>query len=121
MNYHDRLIALLAFSCCFGWLAPAFVSAQAPTSRMASAASYLERGNEWLAKGELDRTIADYDLAIAFDARVAVAYYNRGVARQRKGDLGGALSDYDRTIFRIAAITSLTVSPSNGFRPAVIS
>ena len=63
--------------------------AQAQPSRTVSAASYLERGNQWLAKGELDRAIADYDLAIAFDARVAIAYYNRGLARQRKGDLAG--------------------------------
>jgi len=63
-----------------------------------TAASYLERGNEWMAKGELDRAIADYDLAIAFDARIAVAYYNRGLARQREGDLEGTLSDFDRAI-----------------------
>src|SRR5262245_48213345 len=64
--------------------------ARAQTSRAASAASYLERGNEWLAKGELDRAIADYDLAIAFDGRGVVAYHNRGLARHRKGDLAGA-------------------------------
>ncbi|HEU0179055.1 MAG TPA: tetratricopeptide repeat protein, partial [Blastocatellia bacterium] len=70
---------------------------QAQTSRASSAASYLERGNEWLEKGELDRDIADYDLAIAFDARAAI-YNNRGLAKQRKGDLAGALSDYNRAI-----------------------
>jgi len=58
----------------------------------------LKRGNEWLAKGEWDRAIADYDLAIVFDARVAVAFYNRGLARHRKGDLAGALSDYGHAI-----------------------
>src|SRR5262245_9114009 len=46
--------------------------ARAQTSRAASAASYLERGNAWLAKAEWDRAIADYDIAIAFDARAAV-------------------------------------------------
>jgi tetratricopeptide (TPR) repeat protein len=72
--------------------------ARAQTSRAASAASYLERGNEWFAKGEWDRAIADYNLAIAFDARGAVAYHNRGLARHRKGDLAGAISDYNRAV-----------------------
>src|SRR5262245_28399852 len=69
----------------------------AQTARTATAVSYLERGNLWLAKGEWDRAIADYDLAIAFDAS-AIAYYNRGVARQRKDDLIGALSDFNKAI-----------------------
>src|SRR5262245_48430878 len=72
--------------------------ARAQTSRAASVASYLERGNSWFAKGQWDRVIADYDLAIAFDGRVAVPYYNRGLARHRKGDLSGALSDYNRAV-----------------------
>jgi len=41
---------------------------QAQNSRAATAASYLEPGNEWMAKGEWDRAIDDYDLAIAFDS-----------------------------------------------------
>src|SRR5262245_49462751 len=78
-------------------LVTAAANVQAQTSRASSAASYLERGNQWLAKGEWDRAIADYDLAIAFDARAAI-YNNRGLAKQRKGDLAGALSDYNRAI-----------------------
>ena len=71
--------------------------AQAQTSRASSASSYIERGNKWLAKGDWDHAIEDYDLAIAFDAR-ATAYYNRGLAKQHKGDLDGAIGDYNRTI-----------------------
>src|SRR5262245_24036606 len=78
------------------WFAAA-ASVQAQTSRASSAASYLERGNQWLSKGEWDRAIADYDLAIAFDARATI-YSNRGIAKQRKGDLAGALADYNRAI-----------------------
>jgi len=33
-----------------------------------------------MAKGEFERAIADYDLAIALDAN-AVGYFNRGLAR----------------------------------------
>ena len=72
--------------------------AQAQTSRAASAASYLERGASWMKKGEIDRAIADYDLAIAFDSQSSVARYNRGVARQSKGDLRGALEDFNEAI-----------------------
>src|SRR5262245_26496551 len=71
---------------------------QAQSSRASSSVSYLERGNEWMAKGEWDRAIADYDLAIAFNSRSATAYYNRGLAQRRKGDLAGALGDFDRAI-----------------------
>jgi transcriptional regulator len=71
---------------------------QAQSSRESSSVSYLERGNEWMAKGEWDRAIADYDLAIAFNSQAAIAYYNRGLARRRKGDLAGARRDLDRTI-----------------------
>src|SRR5262245_50947823 len=71
---------------------------QAQSSRASSSNSYLERGNEWMAKGEWDRAIADYDLAIAFNSRAAIAYYNRGLARRRKGDLAGAIGDFDRAI-----------------------
>src|SRR5262245_52168436 len=97
MKRKYRLVILLFYSLTIGWLTPAMAS-QAQTSRAASAASYLERGNQWLAKGEWERAIVDYDLAIAFDSRVAVAYYNRGVARQRKGDFAGALGDYNQAI-----------------------
>src|SRR5262245_46066760 len=72
--------------------------AVAQTSRANSAKSYVARGNEWMKKGEIERAIADYDVAIASDSRIADAYYNRGLARRRKGDADGALSDYDRAI-----------------------
>src|SRR5262245_18035392 len=79
------------------WVIMAAAIAQPQTSRASSAASYLERGNQWLEKGEWDRAIADYDLAIAFDARATI-YNNRGLAKHRKRDLAGALSDYNRAI-----------------------
>src|SRR5262245_9581677 len=97
MNRQNRSVSLLIITLTLCWLAPA-TAAQAQTSRASSAAAYLERGNEWMKKGDLERAIADYDLAIAFDARSAVAYYNRGLARQRKDDLAGTLSDFDRAI-----------------------
>jgi hypothetical protein len=40
-----------------------FTTAQSLTSRSATAASYIDRGNVWFSKGEYERAIADYDLA----------------------------------------------------------
>jgi tetratricopeptide (TPR) repeat protein len=80
------------------WLMLAAVSVSGQPSRASSAASYLERGAAWMAKGEIERAIADYDLAITFDPRSAPAYYNRAVARENKGDLAWAVSDYDQAI-----------------------
>src|SRR5262249_56347614 len=48
------------------WLVTAAANVLAQNSRASSAASYLERGNSWMAKGEIERAIADYDLPIPF-------------------------------------------------------
>src|SRR5262245_34912178 len=87
MNLQNSSVILLIFALTLCWVAPE-TAAQSQASRAASAASYLERGNSWMAKGEVDRAIADYDLAIAFDSRVAAAYHNRSLARARKGGFG---------------------------------
>src|SRR5205085_545330 len=71
---------------------------QAQTSRASSAASYLDRGNNWYTKGELDKAIADYDLAITFAPHSDGVYFQRGLARLAKGDLDIALSDFNRAI-----------------------
>ncbi len=71
---------------------------QGQTPRADSAASYLDRGNDWLARKELDRAITDYDLAIVFNPRSDAAYLNRGRAWELKGDLDRALTDYSRAI-----------------------
>ena len=78
---------------CLLWFVTAAI-AQAQTSRAASAASYVKRGNTWAAKGELDRATVDYDLAIATDPGQVAAFYYRGGARWAKGDLEGATADY---------------------------
>lgn len=39
-------------------------AAQPQASRAATAVSYFERGNEWHAKGQLDRAISDYCIAM---------------------------------------------------------
>src|SRR5262249_59343645 len=74
------------------------IAPEAQSSRALSAASYLDRGNGWLNKGEFERAIADYSLSIVFDAGNAGAYYNRGMARAGKGDVDGALANLDQAI-----------------------
>ena len=53
-------------------------NAEEQYSRSASAASYLDRGNAWYAKGKLDQAVADYSIAIQFSPDLAQAYVNRG-------------------------------------------
>src|SRR5262245_25173461 len=72
--------------------------ATAQNSRAVSAASYIDRGNGWYAKGYLDKAIEDYNLALEFDPGSALAYFNRGCARQDKGNLDAAIADYDQAI-----------------------
>jgi tetratricopeptide (TPR) repeat protein len=58
---------------------------KAQSSREKSAASYFARGIEWQARGEFDRAIADFGIAIAFDPHFARAYYMRGRAHLSNG------------------------------------
>jgi tetratricopeptide (TPR) repeat protein len=79
-------------------IATSTVPAHVQSSRQVAAASYLDRGNSWFTKGELERAIADFNLALEFYPRFATAYQNRAVVRLTKGDLEGALADFDRAI-----------------------
>ncbi|MBO0800716.1 MAG: tetratricopeptide repeat protein, partial [Blastocatellia bacterium] len=71
---------------------------KAQNSRASSAASYVERGDDSLARGNLDWAIADYDLAIATDPGLPTAYLHRGEAHSAKGDLAGAIADYTKAL-----------------------
>src|SRR5262245_39704066 len=91
----------LPSSLILGAIVPFFVTAslcQAQNARSVSAASYVKRGVESFAKGEWDRALADYNIAITFDPNFAAAYLNRGRAQQAKGNLAEALADFDRAI-----------------------
>jgi tetratricopeptide (TPR) repeat protein len=88
-NLHLLTIILLVLGGSTAW---------AQTSREATATAYIDRGNGWMAKGELNRAIADFDLAVASAPAYAVAYYNRGVARHLNGDPDGAPADYNRAL-----------------------
>jgi tetratricopeptide (TPR) repeat protein len=59
--------------------------AQAQTSR--SAAAYYNRASDRYKKGDLDGAISDYDAALTFNPRWALAFNMRGNAKYGKGDL----------------------------------
>src|SRR5688500_15181669 len=91
-RFHNRRILPFALL----WLTLTVSIAHGQSS--ASAQSYNERDNEVMFQGKPDRALADYDIAIIYDPKYAVAYYDRGNARLEKGDREGALADYTRTI-----------------------
>ena len=68
----------------------------AQTSR--SAADYFKRASELHAQRNFSAAIADYDIAITFDPRWALAYLGRGNSKYAKGDLDEAIADYDKGI-----------------------
>jgi lipoprotein NlpI len=59
---------------------------------------YFNRGIEWVAKGDYDRAIADYDAALKLSPQSADTYFNRGSAWAHKGDPDRAIADYDTAI-----------------------
>ena len=65
-----------------------------PTPTPPDAAFYQKRADDFLAKGEYDRAIADYDEIIKLNPQDAVAYYSRGFAYQYKADHTRAFEDY---------------------------
>jgi tetratricopeptide (TPR) repeat protein len=61
-------------------------------------ASYYNRGYAWDEKGEYDKAIADYTMAIELNPKFTEAYYNRGNAWEFKGQLDKAIADYTYAI-----------------------
>ncbi|HEX2639483.1 MAG TPA: tetratricopeptide repeat protein, partial [Pyrinomonadaceae bacterium] len=58
----------------------------------------VNRGNAFLAKGDLGRAIEDYNGALAIRPTFAVAYVCRGSAWLIKNNLPRAVSDYEKAI-----------------------
>ncbi|MEW5912651.1 MAG: tetratricopeptide repeat protein [Thermodesulfobacteriota bacterium] len=62
------------------------------------AINYSNRGNAWKHKQELDKAIADYDMAIQAYPQFAMAYYNRGLAWHAKKEYDKEIADYGKAI-----------------------
>ena len=61
------------------------------------------RGNLWLARGDNDRAISDFSVALGLDPNNTDAYVNRGVAWYAKDDNDRAIADYDMAIRTVRA------------------
>jgi tetratricopeptide (TPR) repeat protein len=81
MKRTSILAPFIIFQSIFRCLLPATAMAQPLTSRSVTASAYIERGATWFVKGEYERALADFDLAIASDPGHAESYYNRATAR----------------------------------------
>ena len=64
----------------------------------AQAIAYNNRGNAYIAKGDLDRAIQDFDQSIKLDANYTKPLNNRGVALMRQGDYDRAIEAFDEAI-----------------------
>lgn len=60
--------------------------------------AFVNRGLAYRAKGDNDRAITDYNMAIRLDPNDATAFMDRGNAYKRKGELDRALADYNESI-----------------------
>ncbi len=65
-----------------------------PTPTPPDAAFYQKRADDFLAKGDYDRAIADYDEVIKLNPKDAVAFYSRGFAYHYKSNRTRAFEDY---------------------------
>lgn len=70
---------------------------QGPNDGLQDAASYDSRGTGYLASGDYDRAIADFDRAITLGGG-AEAYYNRGLAYYSKKDIDSAIANWNNAV-----------------------
>jgi tetratricopeptide (TPR) repeat protein len=74
-------------------------NAAAPAqSDLQLAAVYFNSGNDYYAKGDYDRAIADYNEAIRLNPNDDYAYNNRGNAYHAKGDYDRAIADCNEAL-----------------------
>jgi tetratricopeptide (TPR) repeat protein len=69
-----------------------------PAPKALDAKALLARGDDYSAKGDIDRAIADYDAALKDDPALAEALNSRATAWRAKGDRRRALADLDAAI-----------------------
>jgi tetratricopeptide (TPR) repeat protein len=74
--------------------------------------AYLFRAGAYLAQGNLDQAIADYDAAIILTPKNVVAYSSRALAYLRKGDRDHAVLDYN-TAARLDPKSVAQISAAN--------
>lgn len=70
----------------------------ATVAKALDAKALMARGNDFNAKGDLDRAIADYDAALKIDPSLVEALNSRAMAWRAKGDRRKALADLDAAL-----------------------
>ena len=78
--------------------APLVPETAEPNDPNDSATEHLNRGNDWFAKQEYDKALADYNQALAINPRYAPAYCFRGAAWNNQEQYDKALADYNQAI-----------------------
>ena len=73
-------------------------SAQHKQSEPRDAQFYLNRGTTYVAKGEYDRAISDFNKALEINPGYIETYNIRGGVYSRKGQNDEAISDYSKAI-----------------------
>src|SRR6516165_4761766 len=96
-----RAAPLLAL---FALVAPLSAADDAPKKER-TAKDYLERGTTFLARGDSEQALADFNKAIELDPKLADAYRNRAFLRlqiaradRNKDELDKALEDYNEAV-----------------------
>jgi tetratricopeptide (TPR) repeat protein len=77
---------------------PAFSAAIVLCGGPDRARCYVDRGLAYARSGQTARAFADYDRALALDARLASAVFHRGVLHYQCGELAAALTDLRRAL-----------------------
>ena len=62
------------------------------------AVGYVNRGNAYIQKGEYDKSIDEYNIAIRLDPYYFLAYFNRGLVYRQLSRLHEAIKDFSQTI-----------------------
>lgn len=58
--------------------------------------AYVNRGNAYDERGQIDKAIEDYSQAISMHPNYADAYYNRGITYHKIGKFYDATSDFKK-------------------------
>lgn len=88
----DRFNAKLLLVVCL------FFACAASAQVAKTEAERFENGNRYLAEGNLDKALAEYDAVIRFNPRDNNAFGMRAHVKMIKGDFEGAIADYDIAI-----------------------
>lgn len=78
--------------------------------------AYNNRAGAFMAKGDFDRALADYDMAVQLNPEVAAAWLNRGVLWIRKENFDRAIADLTKAIQLDASLWKSFNNRSNAWK-----